>query len=77
MMECYHHNVQGLLVGTCLVLVLYQDKLQLCLKGKEKFTLLQLAWMETMRDVIHLIKVAKKESSSSFIADCSTSLNMT
>ena len=40
-----------------LVLVLYQlyiDKLQLCRKGKEKFTRLQLAWMETMRDVIHL-----------------------
>ena len=34
-----------------LVLVLYQlyiDKLQLCRKGKEKFTRLQLAWMETM-----------------------------
>ena len=33
-----------------LVLVLYQlyiDKLQLCRKGKEKFTWLQLAWMET------------------------------
>ena len=40
-----------------LVLVLYQlyiDKLQLCRKGKEKFTRLQLAWMETMRDVFHL-----------------------
>ena len=40
-----------------LVLVLYQlyiDKLQLCRKSKEKFTRLQLAWMETMRDVIHL-----------------------
>ena len=39
-----------------LVLVLYQlyiDKLQLCCKGKEKFTQLQLAWMETMQDVIH------------------------
>ena len=42
-----------------LVLVLYQlyiDKLQLCCKGKETFTRLQLAWMETMRDVFHLIK---------------------
>ena len=40
-----------------LVLVLYQlyiDKLQLCCKGKEKFTQLQLAWMETMQDVFHL-----------------------
>ena len=40
-----------------LVLVLdqlYIDKLQLCRKGKEKFTRLQLAWMETIRDVFHL-----------------------
>ena len=40
-----------------LVLVLYQlyiDKLQLCRKCKEKFTRLQLAWMETIRDVFHL-----------------------
>ena len=40
-----------------LVLVLYQlyiDQLQLCRKGKEKFTRLQMAWMETMRDVFHL-----------------------
>ena len=53
--ECYHHNVQGLMLE--LVLVLYQlyiDKLQLCCKGKEKLTRLQLAWMETMRDVFHL-----------------------
>ena len=40
-----------------LVLVLdqlYIDKLQLCRKGKEKFTRLQLAWMETIQDVFHL-----------------------
>ena len=39
-----------------LVLVLYQlyiDKLQLCCKGKEMFTQLQLAWMETMQNVFH------------------------
>ena len=56
-MECYRHNVQR--SKNCLlelVLVLYQlyiDKLQLCRKGKEKFAQLQLAWMETMRDVFH------------------------
>ena len=32
---------------------LYIEKLQLCRKGKDKYTRLQLAWMEAMRDVIH------------------------
>ena len=57
-----------------LVLVLYQlymDKLQLCRKGKEKLTRLQLAWMETMRDVFHLTEYQsdEKESASSFTTD--------
>ena len=84
-MECYRHNVQGLLVGTSeLVLVLYQlyiDKLQLCRKGKEKFTRLQMAWMETMRDVFHLIKDQSDEERFGiifyYLPRGSTSLNMT
>ena len=32
---------------------LYIEKLELCRKGKDKYTRLQLAWMEAMRDVIH------------------------
>ena len=43
----YRHNVQILLVGTCVSFIpTIIDKLQLCRKGKEKFTRLQLSGMD-------------------------------